>query len=275
VPDPATNLEKAELRQLDSNFENEVEPDTWCTVQFNPESLKVSFANQLVQPSGAGDQRGTPARQFVGAGTTKLALTLWFDVGSPQPPGSDSVDDVRKLTKKVAYFITPKPVEGQRDKFIPPAARFVWGSFQFDGLMDGLEETLELFSPEGKPLRSSLALSLSQQKIQFAFHDTGGGSSSAGGGGGSPSTPGTQPLAQAPAGSTVQGLADAAGQGNWQGIAAANGIENPRLLAPGALLDLNLQAPQLGASLGVQGGLAVASPQVSTPQVSVSIGIGG
>ena len=60
MPDAATNLEKAELRQLDSNFENEIEPDTWCKVQFNPESLKVAFANQLQQPSGAGDQRGLP-----------------------------------------------------------------------------------------------------------------------------------------------------------------------------------------------------------------------
>ena len=263
MPDPATNLAKAELRQLDSNFENEIERDTWATVQFNPESLKVSFANQLVQPSGAGDQRGSPARQFVGAGTTKLALTLWFDVGSPQPPGGDRVDDVRKLTKKVAFYITPKPVQGQRDKFIPPAVRFVWGSFQFDGLMDALEETLELFSPEGKPLRASLGVSLSQQKIQFAFRDTGGSGSGAGAGGGGPSTPGTQPLAQAPAGSTVQGLADAAGKNDWQSVAAANGIENPRLLAPGALLDLNAQAPQLGVSLGVQAGLAVATPQVS------------
>ena len=273
MPDPATNLAKAELRQLDSNFENEVERDTWCTVQFNPESLKVSFANQLVQPSGAGDQRGSPARQFVGAGTTKLALTLWFDVGSPQPPDGARVDDVRKLTKKVAYFITPKPVQGKPDKFVPPAVRFVWGSFQFDGLMDALEETLELFSPEGKPLRSSLGVSLSQQKIQFAFRDTG---SPTGGGGGTPSTPGTQPLAQAPAGSTVQGLADAAGKDDWQSVAAANGIENPRLLQAGALLDFNARAPQLGVSLGVDAGLAVAAPQVAIapPQVSVSIGPG-
>jgi hypothetical protein len=285
VPD-ASNLAKAELRQLDSTFQREIEKKTWCKVQFNPESLKVSFANQLVQPSGAGDQRGSPARQFVGAGTTKLALTLWFDVGSPQPPGSSRVDDVRKLTKKVAYFITPKPVPGQRDKFVPPAVRFVWGSFQFDGLMDSLEETLEYFSPQGKPLRASLALSLSQQKIQFAFRDTGAGpAGAAGGGAGAPgSTPGTQPLAQAPAGSTVQGLADDAGKGDWQSIAAANGIENPRLLAPGALLDLNVQAPQLGLELGVEGGFGVgvqagvgveAGFQLSGPQVSVGIGTGG
>jgi len=160
-------------------------------------------------------------------------------------------------------------VPGQRDKFVPPAVRFIWGSFQFDGLMDALEETLEFFSPEGKPLRASCGVSLSQQKIQFAFRDTGSGAGGSGAGGAS--TPGTQPLAQAPAGSTVQGLADGAGQGdNWQGIAAANGIENPRLMAPGALLDLNVSAPSLGVSLGVDAGFAVA-----TPQVSIDIGIGG
>lgn len=271
MPEAAGNLAKAELRQLDAKFENEVERSTWCKVQLNPDSLKVSFANQLVQPSGAGDQRGSPARQFVGAGTTKLALTLWFDVGSPLPQGEAPVTDVRKLTKKVAYFITPKPVPGQKDKFVPPAVRFIWGSFQFDGLMDSLEETLEYFSPQGVPLRASLGVSLSQQKIQFAFRDIGGPGGAATGTG-APQTPGTQPLAQAPAGSTVQGLADGAGKDDWQSIAAANGIENPRLLAPGALLDLNAAAPQLGLSLGVSAGLEVATPQLS---VSNTIGIGG
>jgi hypothetical protein len=278
------NLAKAELRQLDAAFENEIEHDTWCPVQFNPDSLKVSFANQLVQPSGSGDQRGGAARQFVGAGTTKLALTLWFDVGSAQT--EPRVDDVRKLTQKVAFFITPVPEPGKKDKFVPPAVRFVWGSFQFDGLMDSLEETLEYFSMEGKPLRASLALALSQQKIQFAFRDSGNG----GGAPGAPAkTPGTRPLVKAPAKASVQGLADAAGKGgDWQSIAAANGIENPRAPGAGALLDLDLRAPAIGIELGLDGGLAVASPSLSLSAgagiglgagaglgVSASVGIGG
>jgi hypothetical protein len=46
----------------------------------------------------------------------------------------------------------------------------------------------------------------------------------------------------------VQGLADGQGKGNdWQSIAAANGIENPRMLQPGQLLDMN-------ATVGVSGG---------------------
>ena len=151
MPD-SQKLEKAELRELDAEFKNEINTDKKCQVQFNPETLKVSFANQVATPSGAGDQQGTPARQFVGAGTTKLSLQLWFDVSAPMPPEQKKEQDVRKLTAKVAYFITPKP-EG--DKFVPPAVRFIWGSFQFDGIMESMEESLEFFSSDGRPLRAS------------------------------------------------------------------------------------------------------------------------
>jgi hypothetical protein len=235
----STPLAKAELRLLDAEGRNTIERDTWVTVQFNPETLKVTFANQLRTPDGAGDQSGTAARQFVGAGTTKLALQLLFDVTAPQPDGA-AVDDVRRLTQKVAYFITPKP---QGSDLVPPQLRFVWGSFQFDGLMDSLEETLEFWSPEGRPLRATLSLTMSQQRITaFAFGQAAGagslGAVPAGG------LPGTRPLAQAGTGSTLQGLADGAGQGaDWARIAAANGIENPRRLAPGQLIDLAARAP--------------------------------
>src|SRR5436190_22554676 len=108
------NLAKAELQELDAKFENPINKDKTCQVQFNPESLKVSFANQITSGKGAGDQKGTPARQFVGAGTTKLSLQLWFDVTAPVPPGKTAEKDVRKLTERVAYFITPKEQTGEQ-----------------------------------------------------------------------------------------------------------------------------------------------------------------
>lgn len=230
-------LEKAQLWELEDNFKKEKEGGKRVTVQFNPESLKVTFANQIEKGEGAGDQKGTPAIQFVGAGTTKLSLQLWFDVTQPvseeaTPQGEESVTDVRKLTQEVAFFITPVE-EGK--KFKPPATRFLWGSFQFDGIVESMEESLEFFSPEGKPLRASISLSLTAQQItKFAFRDLENQPGTAG-------TPaaGTKPKTQAPAGSTVQGLADSKGKGdNWQAIAAANGIENPRMLQPGQLLDI-------------------------------------
>jgi hypothetical protein len=239
-------LEKAELRQLDAKYREEIKKENWAKLQFNPETLKVSFANQIQTPPGTGDQSGTPARQFVGAGTTKLSLTVFFDVNAPLAEGETAVDDVRKLTQKVAYFITPQE-EGKT--FIPPVVRFVWGSFQFDGIMDSLEENLEFFSSDGKPLRASMNLALSQQRItKFTFRSTGAGAPAAAPGGGGAPMAGTSPMTQAPAGSTVQSLADQAGQGNnWQAIASANGIENPRLLAPGQLI--NLDVPPLPGGL--------------------------
>ena len=235
-------LAKAELHELDADMNETRDRQNWTTLQVNPDSLKVSFANPIQTPPGPGgggggaaDKSGTPSRQFVGAGTTKLSLSVYFDVKAPNE--GDKVDDVRRLTQKVAYFITPK-AEGTH--LIPPAVRFLWGSFQFDGLMDSVEETLEFFSPEGKPLRASMTLSMSQQRItKFDFAST------AAGPGAGPTTPapGTRPLAEAPAGATVQGLAAQIGLGdNWQAIATANGIENPRRLAPGQLLNLDITA---------------------------------
>lgn len=248
-------LAKAELRQLDADFKNEIKPEHNAKVQFNPDTLKVSFANQIATPSGAGDQRGTPARQFVGAGTTKLTLQLWFDATAEMPEGVERQADVRKLTEKVAYFITP---EKEGDKFVPPAVRFIWGSFQFDGIMESMEESLEFFSNEGIPLRASVSLALTQQKItQFNFaKDAGKPFPGAG------QSAGTRPLTEAPAGKTLQGMAASQGKGgDWQSIAAANNIENPRLLQPGQLIDMNATLPQAGVSagvgLGAQGGAGV------------------
>jgi len=51
-------------------------------------------------------------------------------------------------------------------------------------------------------------------------------------------------VSQAPAGASIFDLSVSASagaglQGNWQAVAAANGIENPRLLAPGQVIDLH------------------------------------
>lgn len=206
-------------------------------VQFNPETLKVSFANQIKTD---GDQKGTSAKQYVGKGTTKLSVQLWFDVNAPLRDEYKNIKDVRELTKKVAYFITPREVDKEKGQYAPPGVRFLWGSFQFDGIMESLEESLEFFSPEGRPLRAGVSMSLSQQEIEFNIvKPKDGAPGGAGLPGGAP--PGTSPLAQALSGSSLQKLAAAAGKADdWQRIAAANGIENPRLLSPGQLIDMNI-----------------------------------
>ncbi|HYJ03860.1 MAG TPA: hypothetical protein VEX43_01920 [Chthoniobacterales bacterium] len=240
MPKPVT-LTKAELVEMDNQLHDPLPRATPVRVQFNPESLKVTYSNQLVTGEGGQSaQTGTEALQYVGKGTTKLAVQLWFDVNHPtnHPPEGEAAKDVRDLTSKVAYFITPKDVGGDPKKYTIPGVQFRWGTFVFTGVLESLDESLELFSPDGYPLRASLSLGLTQQKI-IAFEKgevppttTPGGKAA-----------GTSPLTSAPEGASVQSLAEGAGgrggSKNWQDIAAANGIENPRLLAPGQLIDVN------------------------------------
>jgi LysM repeat protein len=70
---------------------------------------------------------------------------------------------------------------------------------------------------------------------------------------------GTTPLTLSAAGDTVQSIAAQAGTSvSWKVVAAANNIDNPRLLAPGTVLDLSG-----GASASLVAG-ASASAQVQT-----------
>lgn len=249
-----TELAKAQLIELDADFKNEKPGGQKVTVQFNPETLKVTFANQLVQPQGGDQAAGNTGRQFVGAGTTKLALTLWFDVAAMT---EDPVDDVRRLTQKVIFFMTPTPDKADAKKMVPPAMRFVWGSFLFDGIVEGLEESLEFFAPDGKPLRAQVTLTLGQQKILVSEFQ---------GDGKVPLSPGQTPMSQAKQGDSLQGMAAQNGKSDWKGMAAANGIEDPLRLSPGQLIDINAGA---GVGIGFSAGINVAPPTITPPKLSI------
>ena len=250
MPEPQ-KIAKAELQELDTAFANQINTDKATKVQFNPDSLKVTFANQIQQPQGGGDQGGAQAQQFVGAGSTKLAVTLWFDVTQTLGELPD-VMDVRVLTQRIAYFITPKgEPKNKPTKFIPPAVRFLWGTFQFDGIMEGMEETLELFSAEGRPLRASVTITMTQQKITtFAFNDKNVAQPA----GFKRKPAGTTPQTPATQNSNLQSMSAAQPGGggggtgssrDWQSVAAANGIENPRLLEPGQFIDFEATTPRI------------------------------
>lgn len=207
-------------------------------VQFNPESLKVSFSNQNRggnQPSGGGGQ-------FVGSGTSKMSVELLFDT-------TETGADVRRTTQLVAKFVQTKERSQNGDSRntsnnrVPPGISFEWGTFIFRGVVESMDETLEYFSEEGVPLRAAVSLSLTRQEIKFEFGQRGQA------GTGTAQPPGTQPLSQARPGDSVQQMAARQGRsGDWKAIAAANSIENPLRLQAGALLNMNA-----GASLGGSG----------------------
>ncbi len=246
-------LSKAWLIELDEKLEKAKDGGKSIPVQFNPESLKVTYANQLLEPKGGDKAAGTAGKQFVGASTTKLALQLWFDVtamdeiirseaGHTNTGEQGIVDDVRRLTQHVIFFMKPQPTQKDPKDKLPPGLRFEWGSFSFNGIVDALEETLEYFSAEGKPLRANITMTLTQQDIlaRDPSHDSKFIAPTAG----------HKPLKVAKAGDSLQGMAGAKGKGDWQGIAAANGIEDPLRMSAGSFVDLNASVG-IGGSAGI------------------------
>jgi phage tail-like protein len=81
-----------------------------------------------------------PERVRIVHGTpeSRLSAELWFE----------ATRDVRALTEPVAELVRA------------PAVRFQWGSLRFEGRVESVEETLDVFAPDGRPLRARLALCL-------------------------------------------------------------------------------------------------------------------
>jgi hypothetical protein len=57
-----TALAKARLIELKEDFSAELPGGKKVAVQFNPETMKVSFANQIVQPQGGDQAAGNAGR---------------------------------------------------------------------------------------------------------------------------------------------------------------------------------------------------------------------
>jgi hypothetical protein len=244
-------LEKAKLFEIlswPSNGSPQVSPTPQAEVQFNPASLKISYSNQ-VQTDG---NNTSSAIQSVGKGDSKLSVELLFDVSGV---GATDRHDVRQMTKKVAYFMETKPdtaqTSGEGDKkeqrYKVLGLRFQWGSFYFDGILLSMDETLDYWSEEGHPLRATLSLSMSQPGIHYPVTTNPQATPSP-----TKATPtGTIPLTPSLGGATLQGMVARAGiNADWKVVAAVNGIENPRNLAAGRLLNFNVGA-QVSANASI------------------------
>jgi hypothetical protein len=217
--------------------------------------LKLTYSNE----NKSGNQPGGSASQFVGTGTTKLAVELLFDT-------SQTGDDVRFYSAKVAFFMKPAGPASQKAKRSPPGVSFEWGTFSFAGVVDSLSETLDYFSEDGTPLRAAIQLDISRLDIVFPKLNTPGNVPPAG-------QPGQSSLQPAPAGKSLAQMAGRNGNsGDWKSIAAANGIDDPLRPPTGSLVDLSAGVGiQAGASVGFSGGAGIQAGA----DAGFSAGLGG
>lgn len=191
-------------------------PDPVIPLRFNPTEYQVQKTNNFAEIAIPGLE--TPPIQFVRGASEKLTADVLVDT-------SDSLLDVR-----VAYVNKLRGLMNlNRELHAPPIVRLTWDTEVFRGVLESLNVTYVLFTPEGVPLRAKLSLTLKEYRpveIQIKGNPTA-----------SPDFAKTYVVRR---GDTLSGIAFAVyhDSSQWRAIAANNQIQDPRTLAPGRVLQL-------------------------------------
>ena len=252
------------------------------TVDFDPKSLQLKYAVSLQSPGqqtqASGVQRNKAPAQWTSE-TTTLTLQLIFDSTTTGQSVQLKTDQLVQLTQPSAVPAGSKtPPSGK-------VVRFKWGEFCFYGSVTSMDQTIDYFA-NGRPLRATIDLTLQEMAPPDPASGTstpapassfGNGVGVAGGPGAASGLSasasagigisasasagvgisasagiGTTPLTLSAAGDTVQSITALASAGaSWKVVAAANNVDNPRVLPPGTVLDLSATATA-SVSAGIQ-----------------------
>ncbi len=271
LPGPTTLAPAITLARLGivRGANNQVAPDDWVDVHFNPVSLQLQVSNELK------DTKNNERKQYVAKSNAKLTLDLVFDT-------TDSGEDVTTITRRVQAFLQPDPKVKKEPP--PPLVLFEWGTLRFKGIAESYKETIDFFSADGVPLRAQVNLTLSRQdKVFDESPEDAPGKADVGG------AQDDLDLVDAPAGSPADAAAGAGSPGAARGIAAANGLESVRFgagasLTVGASVELKAAAAfatgeiGFGASAGAGAGIGFGLDAGASAGISLggsaSLGLG-
>ena len=215
-------LAKLKIKPRDGDYKE-------IAVLFNPTSYSISKpVNYTPQPRR---NLNAPLLSFAGGGSRTLTLKLFFDVTESPTVKGRAIKDVRKLTNELVEL-----TRISRNKNHPPVCDVSWGAaepansdFPFGGVVSNLEQEFTLFDRSGRPLRANVTLTFTEFLMwEEDWRKTDPDFS-------------TRVVKRD---DTLSGIAaDVYGDARrWRVIAEANGIDDPRLLEPGQILQL----PKLG-----------------------------
>ncbi|HMG72719.1 MAG TPA: LysM peptidoglycan-binding domain-containing protein [Pyrinomonadaceae bacterium] len=184
--------------------------------RFNPTEYQLQKANNFAEIAIPGLE--SPPIQFVRGNCEKLSVELLADT-------SDTLKDVRtEYVNKLRDLLKIRS-----ESHAPPIVNFVWSTKVFKGVVESLNITYTLFSPEGVPLRAKLSLTLKEYRpVKIQIKE-------------SPKTsPDLEKNWVVRRGDRLSSIAAAVYRdaSAWRAIARANEIRDPRTLAPGVVLRL-------------------------------------
>lgn len=201
--------EKVKLFEMDEKFKKRINLDKAITAQINPETLKIGSFNQITKLIEAGG-KGNPKSSFlITSQVSKLSVQLRFDLTASAQELSQGIADVRELTQTFNYFLSPLT---KNTMYIARPMQLHWGSFNFNGYMESVDQIFDLFQINGKPQRATVLLNMLNQSTLELVNS---GAESA--------------ILETTLAGSVQSMAANTGRGSdWQSIATGTAIEDPR-----------------------------------------------
>ncbi len=228
-------MEKLEITPLDRSGKLLVE--SRFSVLFNPTTYSVGKTVGWSSVPAQGDrQTNAPLLRFDGGHSRTLTLDLFYDATEPVLVGGvpQLLDDVRQETNRMVALTR---IEKGSDKsngsdMRPPVVEVSWGGagpdlsdFPFRGVVTSLTQNFTLFGNDGKPLRATLAVSLTEFLSKRADQMK------------------TDPVLTTrvvQGGDRLDGIAADyySDPSQWRRVAAVNGIDDPRRLPAGLRLTI-------------------------------------
>lgn len=209
-------------------------------VLYNPETYTLERSTKYGET--AGFAANAPSIQFIYGTTETLKMQLFFDTFSAGAEVGGSVADVAKFagnsllpsvakqldvrdyTSKVYDLMLVEP-----SKHVPPLLKLEWSSLQFEGHLVSCTQNFTKFNERGMPVRATLDCVFKQyiEPGKIAEMEPLG----------SPDTAKYRTVRQGDAlwsfSAREYGRSDL-----WREIAAANGINNPRMLDTGDIIEI-------------------------------------
>jgi hypothetical protein len=147
------------------------------TVQFNPKEIKTDKASKWKKK----DEQGADgaAFEYQQGEPRTLVMDLFFDTSMEQGSGPRYnvewawVEGLLALTNLVGSG------GGGGQKKHPPMVKFVWGDFEFVGIVDKIATQYLMFSSDGNPIRAKCNLSMKEYKVAEFLGADGGDNLSA------------------------------------------------------------------------------------------------
>lgn len=202
--------------------------DYTVTFQFNPKTITVSHSVKMTEVGTGENGKFIASPESLGLPSIKVQDTT--------VDGPDIINDCEQL---LWWSYALPPASQPENKPAPPQLTFSWCDFEVQGqkaisvIMQSADITYERFTPQGKPIRATVKLTLQPQVANSPGQQnpTSGGLPGRGG----------HVLAN---GETLPGIAlDTYGNpASWRTLAEANHVDDPLRVSPGAVLYLPSRA---------------------------------